>query len=109
MSADARRRSRLTAVRRRIDRLDRRLLGLLNRRAAYVLAIGRIKQRRKWPVFDAMREASVLRRVARANRGPLSARAVQRIFQAILRECRRRERTPRKTRQSMLQKVPGTS
>lgn len=98
MSADARRRSRLTAVRRRIDRLDLRLLGLLNRRAADALAIGRIKQRRKWPVFDAAREASVLRHVARVNAGPLSARAVQRIFQAILRECRRRERAPRRKR-----------
>ena len=96
--ARERRASKLAVVRRRIDRLDLRLLGLLNRRAAYALAIGRIKRRRKWPVFDAARETSVLRHVARVNAGPLSARAVQRIFQAILRECRRRERVPRKTR-----------
>jgi len=83
--------------------VDRQLLRLLNRRAALALRIGRIKSRRKWPVFDARREAFVLRRVTRANRGPLSTRAVQRIFQAILRECRRRERTSKK------KKVPGTS
>ena len=96
--ARERRASKLAAVRRRIDRLDLRLLDLLNRRAAYALAIGRIKQRRQWPVFDAAREASVLRRVARVNTGPLSAPAVRRIFQAILRECRRRERTSKKRR-----------
>ena len=83
--------SKLLAVRRRIDRLDERLLRLLNQRAHLALDIGRIKKRRKWPVFDASREASVLRRVTRANHGPLSARAVHQIFQAILSECRRRE------------------
>jgi chorismate mutase len=84
--------SKLSAVRRRIDRLDQQLLRLLNQRARLALAIGRIKKRRKWPVFDAYREAFVLRHVTRVNRGPLSARAIHHIFQAILSECRRRER-----------------
>jgi len=78
-------------VRQRIDRLDRQLLQVLNQRATLALAIGRIKKRRKWPVFDAGRETSVLRHVLRENRGPLSERAVRHIFQAILSECRRRE------------------
>ena len=88
--------SKLSAVRRRIDRLDERLLRLLSQRARLALDIGRIKKRRKWPVFDASREAVVLRHVARVNTGPLSARAVHRIFQAILREYRRRERSSKK-------------
>ena len=92
MAPEARRHSRLAALRRRIDRLDERLLALLNARAASALEIGRIKDRRKWPVFDAAREASVLRHVTAANCGPLSPRAVRRIFQAILCECRRRQR-----------------
>ena len=82
----------LSEVRRRINRLDEQLLRLINRRAALALAIGRIKKRRKWPVFDAAREAFVLRHVMDANRGPLSPRAVRHVFQAILCECRRRER-----------------
>ena len=93
MSSKSRGTEKLSAVRRRIDRLDLQLLRLLDQRAMLALAIGRIKQRRRWPVFDSRREALVLRRVGRANRGPLSASAVQRIFQAILCECRRRERT----------------
>ena len=84
--------SKLSAVRGRIDRLDLQLLRLLNQRARLALEIGRIKKRRKWPVFDAYREAFVLRHITRINRGPLSARAVRHIFQAILSECRRRER-----------------
>ena len=85
--------SKLSAVRRRIDRLDRQLLRLVNQRAVLALLIGRIKKRRKWPVFDAGRETFVLRHVLHSNRGPLSERAVRHIFQAILCECRRRERS----------------
>jgi chorismate mutase/prephenate dehydratase len=88
----------LAAVRRQVDRLDEQVLRLVNRRARLALEIGRIKQRRRWPVFDAAREALVLRRVAGANRGPLSTRAAQRIFQAVLRECRRRERSSKRRR-----------
>jgi chorismate mutase/prephenate dehydratase len=83
---------RLSAVRRRIDRLDVQLLRLINRRARLALVIGRIKDRKKWPVYDARREAFVLRHVVSANGGPLSARAVRNIFQTILTQCRRRER-----------------
>ena len=82
----------MLAVRQRIDRLDLRLLHLLNQRATLALAIGRIKKRKKWPAFDGRREAVVLRRGTRANRGPRLAHAVQHVFQAILCECRRRER-----------------
>jgi chorismate mutase len=86
------------SVRRRIDRLDEQLLRLLNRRARLALAIGRIKKRKKWPVYDARREASVLRRVTLANPGPLSDAAVQHVFRAILTQCRRRERAGKKRR-----------
>ena len=90
--------ARLSSVRRHIDRLDLQLLRLLNRRARFALEIGRIKKRRKWPVFDVRREEAVLRHVAQANRGPLSGRAVQQIFQSILTQCRRRERDGKRKR-----------
>ena len=83
----------LPSLRKRIDRLDLHLLRLVNQRATLALLIGRVKQRRKWPAFDAGRETAVLRHVMRANRGPLSKRAVRQIFQAILVQCRRRERS----------------
>ena len=84
--------ARLGTVRRQIDRLDERLLRLINERARLALAIGRIKRRKKWPVYDARRESFVLGRVQRTNRGPLSGHAVRKVFQAILSQCRRRER-----------------
>ena len=82
----------LQTLRRRVDRLDDQLVRLLNRRTTLALSIGRIKQRERRPVYDARREAAVLARVGRMNRGPLSAAAVRRLFRVILVECRRRER-----------------
>ncbi len=84
--------ARLAQVRWLIDRLDERLLRLINARARLALAIGRIKKRKKWPVYDARREASVLRHLQTANEGPLSDAAVRQVFQAVLAQCRRRER-----------------
>jgi chorismate mutase len=89
-------RAQLSKVRRQIDRLDERLLRLVNQRAMYALAIGRIKKARKWPVFDAARETFVLNHVVQANRGPLSPGAVKHIFQSVLTECRRRQRRTRR-------------
>jgi len=86
----------LKTLRTRIDQIDTRLLRLLNQRASLALMIGRIKKRRKWPVFDATREAVVLHHMMCENRGPLSSHAVRHVFQAILCECRRRERSPKK-------------
>ncbi len=82
----------LHTLRRHVDRLDGQLVRLLNRRTKLALEIGRIKQVQKRPVYDAQREVLVLRHITQANRGPLSAGAVRRVFQVVLRECRRRER-----------------
>ena len=98
MNRKRRGQAKLSSVRRRIDHLDLALLRLLNQRAKLALEIGRIKKRRKWPVFDAGRETFVLRHVTRDNRGPLSAQAVRKIFQAILTQCRRRERSSKSSR-----------
>ena len=82
----------LPSLRKQIDRLDRRLLRLLNQRAALAIRVGRIKTQRGLPIFDARREIEVLRQVAKTNRGPLSDAAIRRIFGAILRHSRQAER-----------------
>lgn len=82
----------LPALRRQIDRLDERMLRLLNARGRLAQQIGRIKHRKKWPVYDAKREAFVLRHVTQQNAGPLSPAAVRHVFQSVLTECRRRQR-----------------
>jgi len=83
--------SRLTALRRQIDRLDSQILQLLNRRAGVAVQVGRLKRRDGRPVYDGEREAAILRRVARLNRGPLPSASVTRIFRGILQVSRRLE------------------
>ena len=85
----------LPSLRKQIDRLDRRVLRLLNDRAQVALRIGRLKNTRKLPVFDGRREQVVLRQLARANRGPLPTRAIRTIFSAILRANRTLESNTR--------------
>ena len=78
----------LPSLRKQIDRVDRQLLRLLNRRAALALQVGALKQHRGLPIFDRRREADILRQAAAANRGPLSTRSIRALFQEILRQHR---------------------
>ena len=78
----------LSQLRRRIDRIDEKLLRLLNQRAAAALQIGRIKKKRRLPVYDGRREQQVLLRLTRRNGGSLPAASVKAIFREILRRNR---------------------
>lgn len=83
----------LEQLRKRIDRLDERLLRLLNTRGALALRVGRIKKRRGKRLFDPARERVVLRQLLAANAGPLSARALRAIYREILEQIRRLEQS----------------
>lgn len=72
-----------------IDAIDAELLGLLNRRAALALEVGRRKRGAGLPLRDIHRERRILARALEENPGPLSAAAVERLFRAILAESRR--------------------
>jgi chorismate mutase len=81
----------LAECRRKIDELDFELREMLNRRADIAREVVRAKRELGRPVYDPQREEQVLRRVAAANPGPLSVDAIERIFQAIIRETRDHE------------------
>ena len=78
----------LDRLRLRIDRIDKKLLRLLNQRASAALQIGRVKKQNGLPVFDEKRERAVLGRLVRGNGGPLPAASVKAIFREILRRNR---------------------
>ena len=78
----------LDRLRLRIDRIDEKLLRLLNQRASAALQIGRVKKQNGLPVFDEKRERAVLGRLVRGNGGPLPAASVRAIFREILRRNR---------------------
>ncbi len=75
----------LHRLRRRIDALDRRIVALLNERAALALAVGRAKRAAGWAaVRDVERERDVLDRVAAANAGPLPEADLRAIYERII-------------------------
>lgn len=76
--------SDLTDLREQISALDRELLGTLNRRLELVAHVQEHKHATKTRLIDSKREAELLRRLAAANDGPLSERAVHSLFTAVL-------------------------
>ena len=74
----------LNRLREEIGALDRTVLETLNRRLELVRRVTRHKQDTGTPLIDAEREAELLRELADANAGPLSERAVQGVFTAVL-------------------------
>lgn len=85
--------ARIAELRDEIDRIDAELVVLLNRRAAQALEIGEIKKALEMEIYQPSREEAVLRHVRGLNPGPLDADAVARLFERIIDEARRLERT----------------
>jgi chorismate mutase len=83
----------LEGLRKRIDELDEQLVRLLSARAACALEIGRVKRTAGIDIYQPSREADVLAHVERVNRGPLDDAAIRRLFERIIDEARRLERT----------------
>ncbi|HET9767801.1 MAG TPA: chorismate mutase [Thermoanaerobaculia bacterium] len=80
-------------LRRNIDAVDEVVVKLLNQRAKWAQEIGVVKKGAGIAIYQPDREARVVAHVVAANRGPLEAAAVQRLFERIIDESRRLERT----------------
>lgn len=84
-------------LRRKIDALDRRIVGLLNERAELGRDVGREKAAAgRRAIRDAEREREVLLRVTMANTGPMPQAdllAIYRRLMAVTRALETRDRT----------------
>ncbi|MDP7266996.1 MAG: prephenate dehydratase [Pirellulales bacterium] len=74
----------LTMLRRRIDRLDREILKLINERATLAHSIGKIKDASQRTVYAPDREEEVLSRAVELSDGPLSEQCIRAIFREII-------------------------
>lgn len=74
----------VSELRKKIDALDRRLVGLLNARARLAVRIGQLKHAATGEVYVPSREKAVLEQVQRANCGPLGKEALQSIYREIM-------------------------
>jgi chorismate mutase/prephenate dehydratase len=73
----------LKDFRNKIDGIDAKIVALLNDRAKLSQLIGKEKLRENKPIYSPAREKEVLRRIKDLNKGPLSADALQAIYQEI--------------------------
>lgn len=78
----------LSQWREEIDRVDREIVSLLNRRAKTVLGLAPLKEEQGMKVREPGREETVLGNVAASNHGPLSNEALGRIYRALIKEMR---------------------
>lgn len=88
--------SRLQALRRQIDAIDRELQRLLNERARCALDVAEVKREadgERPRFYRPEREAQVLRRVKEQNRGPLPDDSLARLFREIISCCMALEQT----------------
>ena len=79
----------LAPLRAAMDRVNERLLRMLERRARLAVRIARAKAARGVAVRDPGREARMLRAVVAAAGDDLGTDDLTRIFEAIFRGCRR--------------------
>ena len=72
------------ALRKKIDQIDGKIVGLLNDRASVALKIGQAKSLSNDLVYAPHRETEVLRRVIDLSRGPLPDQAIGAIYREVI-------------------------
>lgn len=79
-------------IRNEIDRIDRELVELINKRAECAQEVGKVKESNTASIFAPEREAQVLAKVLETNRGPLPDKTITAIYREIISACRALEK-----------------
>ncbi len=74
----------LDSIRESVDRIDRKLIVLLNDRASLIQEIGKVKRAKGVPIYAPHREAEVLEKVLKANQGPLPGRTIEAVYRELM-------------------------
>ncbi len=80
----ARKLHKLEGLRKKVDRIDQKILGELNERSRVVLAIGKIKQETHKEVYAPLREKTHLDELTRRNKGLFPSHALRAVFREIM-------------------------
>ena len=83
-SAEAKRPPSLAQLRTEIDRIDKELVELLNRRAEIAVQVGQIKRGQGLDVWSSAREDEVVSRALAASKGPLPDETLRLIFRELI-------------------------
>jgi chorismate mutase/prephenate dehydratase len=71
-------------LRNKIDKLDEKLVDLLNERARFVIEVGDIKKTEKIDFHSPSREQEILERLSDRNKGPFPQDALRAVYREIL-------------------------
>ena len=74
----------ISKLRKKVDRVDKKILELLNERAKLSLSIGRAKSKKGASVYVPDREREVYKRLAANNKGPLSNDSLMAVYREIM-------------------------
>jgi chorismate mutase/prephenate dehydratase len=74
----------LNQLRKKIDQLDARIVGLLNERAAISLEIGKVKIKDKKGIYSPDREKKVLDRIKSLSHGPMTHESFEAVYREIM-------------------------
>lgn len=75
---------KLENLRGKIDRIDRKLLKLLNERSRVALDVGHIKRETKKEIYAPHREKELIEGLLKANKGPFPDHALSAVFREIM-------------------------
>jgi len=84
---------RLEKIREEINKIDREILFLLNKRASLSLEVGKLKKESKESVFKPFREKDLLKELEKNNPGPLPKEHLHAIYREILSSSRSLQRS----------------
>jgi chorismate mutase / prephenate dehydratase len=74
----------LKSLRNKIDSIDSRILGLLNKRARIILDIGKLKKKARGSIYVPEREKDVYDRLVARNKGPIANDSLKAIFREVM-------------------------
>ena len=75
---------KIKVLRKTIDRIDQKVVELLNMRAKKILEIGKLKNKLKTSIYAPAREQEILNRIDQLNKGPLSKVSLAAIYREIM-------------------------
>ena len=75
---------RISQIRKNIDEIDKRIVGLLNLRAKKILEIGKLKNRFNKSIYAPAREKEILTKIAAENKGPIKNGSLCAIYREVM-------------------------
>ncbi len=79
--------AKIDELRRKIDKLDEKIVEIVNERAAHAHMIGEVKAQSNDTIYKPHREQAVYKHVATVNHGPLPDESLKAVFREIMSGC----------------------